>query len=188
MADIQATLLRRGTTILYENVPYKVLEFSHRTPARQRGFVDTKLRNLIDGSQRKVKFFASESVERAHIEGHELAYLYADGNGFVFMDNEDYEQITLDRELVGDAGAWLAEGMQLTIEFLDGTPIGVTLPKTLEAVVRETEARIKGQTAARSSKPATLENGVRIQVPTFIRQGERVRVDPVEAKYIERVK
>lgn len=188
MPAIQATALRRGTTIRYENAPYKVLEFSHRTPARQRGFVDTKLRNLLDGSQRKVKFFAAETLERVHVEGRAMDYLYSDGNVFVFMDAESFEQVELSPELVGDAKSWLSEGMRLSIETMDGTPIGVKLPKTLEAVIRETEAHIKGQTAARSTKPAVLENGVRVQVPTFIESGDRIRVDPSEASYIERVK
>lgn len=188
MADIQATALRRGTTILYEGAPYKVLEFEHRTPARQRGFVDTKLRNLIDGTQRKVKFWAADYVERAHLEAREMEFLYSDAAGYVFMDTDSYEQTTIDAELIGDAAAWLTEGMRLMVELLDARPIGVNLPKTLEATIRETEAHIKGQTAARSTKPATLENGVRLQVPTFLEVGDRIRVDPGEGRYIERVK
>jgi len=188
MAGIQATALRRGTTILYENAPYKVLEFEHRTPARQRGFVDTKLRNLVDGRQRKVKFWAAETLERAHVEARDMDYLYSDGSAFVLMDTESYEQIELSNERVGDAAAWLSEGMRISVEMLDGSPIGLRLPKTLEVTVRETEAHIKGQTAARSTKPAVLENGVRVQVPTFIESGDRIRVDPSEASYVERVK
>lgn len=188
MAGISATALRRGTTILYEKLPYKVLEFEHRTPARQRGFVDTKLRNLIDGSQRKVKFWAAETLERAHVEQRDMDYLYADGSAFVFMDSESYEQLEISRDLVGDAEPWLSEGMRLGVETLNGSPIGIKLPTALEATVRETEARIKGQTAARSTKPAVLDNGVRVQVPTFIASGDRIRVDPAQATYVERVK
>jgi len=188
MAGISATALRRGTAILHDGVPYRVLEFEHRTPARQRGFVDTKLRNLLDGTQRRMKFWAAETLERCHVEGRDMDYLYADGNSCVFMDAETYEQIELGKDLIGDAVQWLDEGMRLTIDLLDGSPIGLTLPKSIEVVVRETEARIKGQTAARSSKPATLENGARIAVPTFIDAGNRIRVDPNEGRYIERVK
>jgi elongation factor P len=188
MPAISATALRRGTTILYESVPYKVLEFEHRTPARQRGFVDTKLRNLIDGSQRKVKFWAAETLERVHVEQREMDYLYADGGSFVFMDTESYEQLEISHELVGDSEPWLSDGMRLGVEMLDGAPIGIKLPTTLEATVRECEAHIKGQTAARSSKPAVLENGVQLQVPTFITSGDRIRVDPAQSSYVERVK
>ncbi len=188
MPGIPATALRRGTTILYEKAPYKVLEFEHRAPARQRGFVDTKLRNLLDGSQRQVKFWATDAVERVHVEARDMDYLYADGSSFVFMDAESYEQLEIPRDLVGDNERWLSEGMRLAIELLDGSPIGVKLPNTIEAVVRETEAHIKGQTAARSTKPAVLANGVRIQVPTFISSGDRIRVDPSQAAYVERVR
>ncbi len=188
MAGIQATGLRKGTTILYENAPYKVLEFEHRTLARQRGFVDTKLRNLVDGTQRKVKFWATETLERAHVESREMDYLYSDGRAFMFMDVESYEQVELSNDLVGPTAAWLSDGMRISVETLDGTPIGLRLPKTLEVTVRETEAHIKGQTAARSTKPAVLENGVRVQVPTFVESGDRIRVDPSEAAYVERVK
>jgi elongation factor P len=188
MPGIPATALRRGTTILYEKAPYKVLEFEHRTPARQRGFVDTKLRNLLDGSQRRVKFFATEALERAHVEARDMDYLYADGSNFVFMDAESYEQLEISRDLVGDSEPWLSEGMRFAVEMLNGAPIGIKLPNTLETSVRETEARIKGQTAARSTKPAVLENGVRIQVPTFISSGDRIRVDPSQATYVERVR
>jgi elongation factor P len=189
VASIQATSLRRGTVILHEGVPYKVLEFQHRTPARQRGFMETKLRNLLDGTQRQVKFWATDTVERARIEAREMDFLYRDGSGFVFMDAESYEQLTLDEELVGDGAPWLADGTRVVVEFLDGErPIGVSLPKVVEIRVREAEAVIKGQTAARSSKPATLDNGVTLQVPTFIEAGDRVRVDPSEPRYLERVK
>ncbi len=187
MATIQATALRRGIVILHEGVPYKVLEFQHRTPARQRGFMETKLRSLMDGTQRQVKFWAADSVERARIDAREMDFLYQDSAGFVFMDAESYEQFTLDTELCGDAAPWLTDGMRITVEFLDGSQaIGVQLPKVVEATVREAEAVVKGQTAARSTKPATLQNGVTLQVPTFIEGGDRIRVDPTEPRYIER--
>lgn len=188
MADVQATALRRGTAILFEGVPYRVLAFAHRTPGNKRGFVQTKLRNLLDGSQREVKFSAADFLERAAIETREMDYLYSDPTGAVFMDVENYDQIALDDPTLGDAKPWLAEGMRLVVELLDGRAIGIELPKTVEAVVAETEAVVKGQTAARSNKPATLENGVTVQVPPFINAGDRIRVDPVELRYAERVK
>lgn len=188
MADIQATALRRGTTIIFEGTPFRVLTFEHRTPGNKRGFVQTKLRNLLDGTQRAVKFSAQDFVERATIDTREMDYLYADSSGSVLMDIESYEQITLDDEALGDAKAWLSEGMRLLIELLDGAPIGVELPKAVEATVAETEGVVKGQTAARSNKPATLENGVTVQVPPFISVGDKIRVDPAELRYIERAK
>jgi elongation factor P len=186
--DIQATGLRRGTTVILDGVPYKVLTHEHRTPGNKRGFVQTKLRNLLDGTQREVKFSAQDSVERAVIDSREMDYLYADGSGCVFMDVENYEQLTISDATLGDARPWLSDGMRIVVEVLDGNAIGVALPKVVEAVVQETEAVVKGQTAARSNKPATLENGVTLQVPPFINVGDRVRVDPVELRYVERAK
>jgi elongation factor P len=104
------------------------------------------------------------------------------------MDTETYDQITLNDDMLGDAGPWLTEGMRLHVEMLDGQPIGIQLPKVVEAVVAETEAVVKGQTAARSNKPATLENGVTVQVPPFINVGDKLRVDPGERRYVERAK
>ena len=188
MADIQATGLRRGTTIIHGGAPYRVLEFEHRTPGNKRAFVQTKLRNLLDGTQRAVKFSATDTLERAVIDNREMDYLYSDSSGAVFMDAESYDQITLDDQALGDAAPWLAEGMRILVEMLEGRPIGIELPKTVEAVVRETEAVVKGQTAARSNKPATLENGATVQVPPFINVGDKVVVDPGELRYVERAK
>jgi elongation factor P len=188
MADIQATALRRGTTILWDGTPYRVLEFEHRTPGNKRGFVQTKLRNLMDGTQREVKFSAADFLERAVIQTREMDYLYADASGHVFMDAESYEQVTVNDELLGEGKAWLAEGMRVLVEMLEGRAIGIELPKVVEIEVAETEPVVKGQTAAKSNKPATLSNGVVIQVPPFIGVGERIRVDSGEQRYIERAK
>ena len=174
--------------MIYEGVPYRVLEFEHRTPGNKRAFVQTKLRNLLDGTQRAVKFSAGDFLDRAHIESREMDYLYPEGSGVVVMDAETYEQLTLDGDLVGDSAAWLTDGMRVLVELLDGRPIGIQLPKTIDIAVRETEPVIKGQTAAKSNKPATLENGVNIMVPPFINAGDRVRVDPGELRYVERCK
>ncbi len=188
MASVQATDLRRGTAVVYEGALYRVLEFEHRTPGNKRGFVQTKLRSLVDGTQRTVKFGTGDFLERAVIETREMDYLYADGHGRVFMDIENYEQLPISAEILGDAEAWLTEGMRLMVEIHEGRPIGVRLPKGVEAVVAETEGVVKGQTAARSSKPARLENGVVVQVPPFIEVGDRILVDAEEARYIERCK
>ena len=108
MADIQVTSLRRGTPIVYEGIPYRVLKFEHRTPGNKRGFVQTKLRNLLDGSQREVRFSAAEFVERAHVEAREMEYLYAEPETAVFMDTESYEQLSLSKAALGEASPWLS--------------------------------------------------------------------------------
>jgi elongation factor P len=188
MANIQAKDLRRGTAIFYEGVPYRVLEFEHRTPGNLRAFVQAKLRNLLTGTQRDVRFSSTETVERASMETREMDFLYRDNAGYVFMDIESYEQITVADDVLGERALWLADGMRINVEVLEGNPIGIQLPKTIEAIVKETEAVIKGQTAARSAKPATLHNGLRVNVPPFIAVGDRIRVDPEELTYIDRVK
>jgi elongation factor P len=188
MAGIQATDIRKGVVIIYEGAPYRVMQFEHRTPGNLRAFVQAKLRHMRDGTQKEVRFSATEFVERAHVDTREMDYLYADSDGAVFMDVENYEQITLSDEDVGDAKPWLAEGMRVQIQMLNETPIGIQLPKTVELAIKECEPVLKGQTAAKSNKPAVLENGVSIAVPQFIKVGDRVRVDPGELRYIERVK
>jgi elongation factor P len=186
--SLQATQIRKGNTVVHEGVLYKVLDFEHRTQGRKSGFVQVKFRNVLDGTQREVKFAATDFVERALIETREMDYLYADGQGHVFMDAETYEQTSLDESLLRDALPWLSEGMRVLVEWHEGRPIGVQLPKTVEVEVADAEPVVKGQTAARSSKPATLANGVTLQVPQFINAGDRIRVDTSDGHYIERVK
>jgi len=188
MAGIQANDIRKGVVIIYEGAPYRVMQFEHRTPGNLRAFVQAKLRNMRDGTQKEVRFSATEFVERAHVDTREMDYLYADGDGAVFMDVENYEQITLSDDDIGDSKPWLAEGMRVQIQLLNDAPIGIQLPKTVEIAIKDCEPVIKGQTAAKSNKPAVLENGVSISVPQFIKAGDRVRVDPGELRYIERVK
>ena len=186
--SLQATQIRKGNAVVFEGVLYRVLDFEHRTQGRKSGFVQVKFRNVLDGTQREVKFAATDSVERAAIDTREVDYLYADASGHVFMDTESYEQIALGASLLGGATAWLAEGMRLLVEFHDGRALGVELPKTVEIEVAEAEPVVRGQTASRSSKPATLANGVVVQVPPFVRSGDRIRVDTSDGHYIERAK
>jgi elongation factor P len=117
-----------------------------------------------------------------------MEYLYSDGSHHHFMNTETYEQVALTEDELGDTAQWLMAGLKIEVEFYDGTPIGVTLPASMELTVQDTEPVMKGATASNSNKPATLENGVTLQVPPFIVQGERIKVNPSEAKYIERVK
>jgi elongation factor P len=189
MADtLQATQIRKGHAVVYDGVLYRVLDFEHRTQGRKSGFVQVKFRNLIDGTQREVKFAATDSIERARIDTREMDYLYSDSSGYVFMDVESYEQLPLGADTLGDAAPWLAEGMRVQVEMHEGRPIGVQLPKTIEVEVVEAEAVVRGQTASRSSKPAKLANGVVVQVPPFISAGDRIRVDTGDGHYIERAK
>jgi elongation factor P len=187
-AVIQASDIRKGTLIYYEGTPCRVLSFEHRTPGNLRAFIQAKLRSLVDGSQRDVRFASTEMLDRAQLQTREMDYLYFDGSAYVFMDIENYEQHTVSRETLGGAEVWLTENMRVEVQLLEGVPIGIELPKVIEMEIKETEAVVKGQSAARSNKPAILTNGVRVTVPPFVAQGDWIRVDPGEERYIDRVK
>ncbi len=185
---MQANELRRGMNVMLDGRPFRVMEIEIRTPGKGRAFVQVKLRSILDGTQRELKLSTADQVDEAAIESKEMDFLYAEPDAAVFMDIQDYEQIHIANDVVGDARPWLAENMRCWIDLLDGIPISVTLPKIVEIKVRSAEATVKGQTAAKSSKPAVLENGVTIQVPPFVNAGDKLRVDPAEGRYIERAK
>ena len=185
---ISATQIRRGMVIVFEGQPCKVVEFRHHTPGNLRAMIQTKLRNILTGSTFEHRFRSVDTIERASLEQHEMEYLYSDGSHHHFMNTESYEQVALSDEDLGDSAQWLAAGLKIQAEFYDGAPMGVELPASLELTVTQTEPTMKGATVSNVNKPATLENGVVIQVPPFINEGDRLRVDPVEGRYIERAK
>jgi elongation factor P len=185
---VQANEMRRGMNVMIDGRPFRVMEIEIRTPGKGRAFVQVKLRSILDGTQRELKLSTADQVDEAPIESKEMDFLYAEPEAAVFMDIQDYEQIHIPNDVVGDARPWLAENMRCWIDLLDGIPISVTLPKIIEIAVRSAEPVVKGQTAAKSSKPAVLENGVTIQVPPFVNAGDKLRVDPAEGRYIERAK
>jgi len=185
---IPATQIRRGMVILFEGQLCKVVDFRHHTPGNLRAMVQTKLRNLRTGSSFDHRFRSADTVERASLEQHEMEYLYSDGSHHHFMNTENYEQTSLSEEELGDAAAWLMPGLKIQAEFYEGAPIGIDLPPSMELTVTSTEPTMKGATVSNVNKPATLENGVTIQVPPFVNEGDRIRVDPAEGRYIERAK
>lgn len=186
--SMPATQIRRGNVIVFNGEPCRVVDFHHHTPGNLRAFVQAKLRNLKTGTMFEHRFRAADTVERAFLETHELQYLYHDGLHYHFMNTESFEQVALDEEALGDAAQWLTEGMVIQAEFFEGRPIGVELPNSLEIEVAETEPAAKGDTKTAVMKPARLANGVTVMVPPFINQGDIIRVDPREGKYIERAK
>lgn len=185
---ITATQIRRGMVIVFEGEPCRVVEFRHHTPGNLRAMIQTKLRSLRTGSSFEHRFRSADTIERATLEQHEMEYLYSDGSHHHFMNTETFEQIALSDAELGDASQWLSPGLKIQVEFYEGTPIGIDLPPSLELIVTETEPSLKGATVSNVNKPATLENGVTIQVPPFINQGDRIRVDPNEGRYMERAK
>ena len=185
---IPATQIRRGMVIVFEGEPCRVVEFRHHTPGNLRAMIQTKLRSIRTGSSFEHRFRSADTIERASLEQHEMEYLYSDGSHHHFMNTETFEQIALSDDDLGDAAPWLTPGLKIKVEFYEGTPIGIDLPPSLELTVTQTEPSLKGATVSNVNKPATLENGVTIHVPPFVNQGDRIRVDPSEGRYMERAK
>ncbi|HMM78889.1 MAG TPA: elongation factor P [Pyrinomonadaceae bacterium] len=185
---ISANDIRKGMVILHEGAPVKVMEFHHHTPGNLRAMVQARLRNLLTGNSFEYRFRSNDTLERIVLEQHKMDYLYSDGSHHHFMNNESYEQVALTEEDLGDSAQWLMPNLTIEVEFYNGSPIGITLPASMELTVTTTEPVLKGATASNSNKPATLENGVTLQVPPFIVEGEKIRVNPAESRYIERVK
>jgi elongation factor P len=185
---MNANDIRKGMLIMYNDTPHRVMDFQHRTPGNLRAFVQAKLRNIKTGSSTEVRFSSTENIERAMLEEVEMEYLYSDGDMYNFMNTETYEQIALNTETLGDAMDYLVEGAKIKIEFFEGSPMGVELPPSVEMTVVETSPELKGATASNSPKPAKLNTGVTVQVPPFIKEGDRIRVDPTKGVYLERVK
>ena len=185
---ISANDIRKGMVILHEGSPVRVMEFHHHTPGNLRAMVQARLRNLLTGNSFEFRFRSNDTLERIVLEQHKMDYLYSHGSHHHFMNSETYEQVALTEEELGDAAQWLIPNLKIEVEFYDGTPIGVALPASMELTVTRTDPNLKGATASNSNKPATLENGVTISVPPFVEEGEKIRVNPTEARYMERVK
>jgi elongation factor P len=174
--------------IIHENQLYRVFAVHHLTPGNKRGFMQTKMKNLKSGVGTEYKFRSEDRVEQATLETRKMQYLYAEEDLHTFMDTENFEQMALNAGDIGDLLAFLLPNEVVEVEFYDGKPIGVSPPSTVDLKVVDTEPSMKGATASASYKPAKLETGVTIQVPPFIQVGDRVRVDPSEGTYLERVK
>jgi elongation factor P len=183
---IQATQMRPGMVIKFNNELHSVFSVFHRTPGNLRGFVQAKMRNLRSGSMIEHRFSSEDRVERAALEEHEMEYLYDDGEYFYFMNTENFEQLHLTRDILGDAVNYLVPQTHVAVEFYEGKPISVELPPTVDLTVVETEPGLRGATVSNVTKPATLETGLVVQVPPFINQGEKIRVNTSEGTYQER--
>ncbi|HXW61517.1 MAG TPA: elongation factor P [Candidatus Acidoferrales bacterium] len=184
---IKATLLRSGMIIKHEGDLYAVYNVDHRTPGNKRAAMQTKMRNLRTGAMIDYRFRAEDFIDKVTVDEIEFEYLYSDGDGHHFMNTENYEQITLNGDIVGDAKDYLIPNMPVKIEYHDGKPIGVMLPDTVDLTVVETEPSIQKATASAVMKPAKLETGLVINVPPFVGEGDKVKVDTSEGRYIQRV-
>ena len=180
--------LKNGMTLDLDGTLFQIVEFQHVKPGKGGAFVRTKLRNLKTGGVVERTFNAGVKVGLAIVERKDMQYLYRDGNHFTFMDMDSYDQLPVDAEVVGDAANYMAEGSTAQVAVHQGVPIGVELPASVALTVTETQPGVKGDTRTNAMKPATLETGYVVQVPLFVEEGERVKVDTRSGAYIERVK
>jgi elongation factor P len=183
---LKATQLRPGMIILHEGDLHVVFSVDHRTPGNKRGSMQTRLRNLRTGTMVDYRFRAEDTVERAVVDEIEHEFLYADGDGYHFMNAQSYEQFALTKDVLGEAVDYLIPNVTVKLEFHDGKPIGVALPDTVDLQVIETEPGIQKATASSVMKPAKLETGLVVQVPPFINVGDKIKVDTSEGRYIQR--
>jgi elongation factor P len=176
--------IRPGNIIEYEAGIWKVVKIQHTQPGKGGAYMQVEMKNLIDGRKNNVRFRSADTVERVRLDTKDYQFLFEDGDMLVFMDQDTYDQITLPSDLLGDARPFLQDGMQVQLELWDERPISVELPSTVEAMIVEADAVVKGQTASSSFKPALLDNGVKIMVPPHIGTGTRIVVDVYEQAYV----
>ena len=183
---ISSNDFKTGLTIEVDGEVFTIVEFQHVKPGKGAAFVRTKLKNVKTGAVIERKFNAGEKVPKAHVERREMQYLYKDGEHYVVMDMENYEQMSLTEEQIGDGVKWLKENMTLGVLFFGNNVIGVDLPNTVQLKVVATDPGIKGDTASGGSKPATLETGAVVQVPFFVNEGDELIIDTRTGSYVQR--
>jgi elongation factor P len=184
---ISSNDFRNGVTILIDGQLWTVIEFLHVKPGKGSAFVRTRLKNVRTGATVERTFRAGEKLERATVDNRDMAMLYNDADGYHFMDSETYENVTLQRELIGDPADFLKDGMRVTVQMHEGVPIGIDLPAHVELKIEETEPGYKGDTATGATKPAKLETGATVQVPLFVEAGNIIKIDTRDRRYIGRV-
>ncbi|GGD62752.1 elongation factor P [Croceicoccus mobilis] len=178
--------IRPGNILEYEGGIWKVAKIQHTQPGKGGAYMQVEMKNLQDGRKTNVRFRSADTVEKVRLDTQDYQYLYAEDDMLVFMDTNTYEQIQLPSDLLGDAAAFLEDGMQVKLELWEEKPISVELPEQVEATIVEADAVVKGQTASSSYKPAVLENGVRVMVPPHIESGTRIVVDVYERTYVSK--
>ncbi|MGA0533426.1 elongation factor P [Hansschlegelia sp. KR7-227] len=183
---INGNQITPGMVVQHQDGLWVAVKTNAVKPGKGGAFNQVELKNLIDGRKLNERFRADETVERVRLEQKDFQFLYAEGDSLVFMDTDTYDQITLASDFVGERAAFLQDGMKVTVEMHEETPIGVKLPDQVTLEIVEADPVVKGQTAASSYKPAKLENGLRVMVPPFIASGERIVVDTNEVTYLRR--
>jgi len=183
---IPATQMRPGMVIKHNNDLHSVFSVEHRTPGNLRAFIQAKLRNLRTGAMFEHRFRSGDAIEKIIVDEIKMEFLYNDGDDYYFMDTSNYEQTNLKRDTLGDAVEYLTPNLQISVEFFDGKPVGIELPQTVELAVIETEPGLKSATASSVTKPAKTETGLVVQVPPFINEGDKIKVDTSDGSYLNR--
>jgi elongation factor P len=183
---IAATQLRSGMIVKFNNELHSVFSMVHRTPGNLRGFVQAKMRNLRSGTMIEHRFSSEDKVERISLDEQEMEYLYDDGDYFYFMNTVSFEQMHLTKDLLGDGSLYLMPQLTVSVKFYEGNPISVELPPSVEMAVLETEPGIKGATVSNVTKAAKMDTGLIVQVPPFIKEGEKIRISTTDGSYLER--
>jgi elongation factor P len=178
--------IRPGNIIEYEGGIWRAVKIQHTQPGKGGAYMQVEMKNLIDGRKTNVRFRSAETVERVRLDTKDYQFLYRDGDMLVFMDTDSYEQVSLPEDILGDAAAFLQDGMQVKLDMYNERPISVELPDQVEATIVEADAVVKGQTASSSYKPAVLDNGVKVLVPPHITAGTRIVVDVYNREYVRR--
>jgi len=186
---INGSAIRAGNVIEVDGRVWRVIKHNIVSPGKGGAFNQIEIRDVKTGTKSNMKFRSDETVEQLRVEEKEMQYLFADGDQYTFMDQENFEQITINRDLIGDGADFLADGMMASMQLIEGQGVvGVELPLTAIGTVVEADAVVKGQTAASSYKPAKLDNGARVMVPPFIATGEKIVVNIADRTYVERAK
>jgi elongation factor P len=185
---IIGSAIRQGNVIEVDGKMWRVVKHNIVSPGKGGAFNQIEIRDIKTGTKSNMKFRSDETCELLRVEEKELQYLFKDGEQYTFMDNQSYEQITIPEEMIGEPAAFLTDNMVVSVQFIEGTPVGVELPTTTICTIVEADAVVKGQTAASSYKPALLDNGVKVGVPPFVAAGERIVVNIAERAYVERAK
>ncbi|MDO8644353.1 MAG: elongation factor P [bacterium] len=184
---IQATKIRPGMIIIFNDELHRVMKITHITQGNKRGKVQTDLRNLKSGIKIENRFRSEDSVEQAVLDCKEMEYLYQEGEAYHFMDTETYEQVQLSKDILGEGTCFLEPNIKIKVDLWDGNPIGIELPGEFVLEVLECDPPLRGATASASYKPAQLSNGLTVKVPPFINRGDKIKVDTSSLEYIERV-
>jgi len=188
MVSISTSEFRKGLKLEMEGIPYVIVDLTH-IQQKRRAVIKTKLRNILSGAIAEHTFLNGEKVDKPDLEEKNMEYLYHDGDHYHFMDQESFEQMTIDEQIIEDAIPFMKENEKVTVQFYNGRPISVDLPQFVELEIAETEPGFKGDTVTSSFKPAKVVTGGTVQVPLFINAGDVVRVNTAEDfRYVERVK